>query len=261
MPYDAVVFDLDETLMVEHASVRTAFEAACAPAVGKHGIGAAALADVLRVHARALWRTSPQHAWCKQVGISSWEGLSADLGGTHEQLSYLRQWVDQTRFRSTAWARALGELGVDDAALADHLAERLIDVRKDYHVLYPEARGLLDALHGQCRLGLLTNGAPRIQRGKIEAVGVATCFDVILVSGEAGYGKPDPRLFAAMLSRLGVAPDRAVMVGDNLAKDVGGAQSAGMRGVWINRSGEPPNAPVTPDAEIRSLAELPEWLA
>jgi FMN phosphatase YigB (HAD superfamily) len=52
-----------------------------------------------------------------------------------------------------------------------------------------------------------------------------------------------------------------VYVGDSLAHDVLGAQAAGLRAVWLNRSGEPRPDGVRPDAEVRTLAELPVALA
>ena len=260
MACDAVVFDLDETLVVEHASVKTAFAQACLPAVRKHGVDAVALAEALRRHGRDLWRASLHHAWCVDVGISSWEGLSGDLGGGVDQMAGLRQWADDSQFRRTAWARALAECGVDDPTLAGELAVQLIDVRAQHHALFPESLAVLDALGGTRRLAMLTNGAPRIQRGKIEALDLERHFDAVVISGDVGIGKPDPRLFARVIDRLGVPADGAVMVGNSLAKDVGGAQAAGLRGVWINRAGADPNAAVRPDAEIRSLAELPDVL-
>jgi len=41
-----VIFDLDETLMPEQSAVKAAFEEACRPAVVKHGLDAAGLAEL-----------------------------------------------------------------------------------------------------------------------------------------------------------------------------------------------------------------------
>jgi HAD superfamily hydrolase (TIGR01458 family) len=77
-------------------------------------------------------------------------------------------------------------------------------------------------------------------------------------------GKPSPDFFRLALDAAGVAAERAVMVGDDLASDVAGAQAVGMRAVLV-RSGkgsEPhPDAPATqPDATIDTLASLPDLL-
>ncbi|MYH41528.1 MAG: HAD family hydrolase, partial [Chloroflexi bacterium] len=83
------------------------------------------------------------------------------------------------------------------------------------------------------------------------------CFDAIAISGEIGAVKPDPAIFEVALSGLGVPGDDVWHVGDSPGIDVAGARAAGLKAVWINRSGrrlgegEP-----EPHMEIRSLAEL-----
>jgi putative hydrolase of the HAD superfamily len=77
-------------------------------------------------------------------------------------------------------------------------------------------------------------------------------------SSEHGYMKPHPSIFRAALTRLGAAPEHSVMVGDSLAHDIAGALSAGMRGILVHRSDEPP--PDTDVPVIRTLMELPDFL-
>jgi HAD superfamily hydrolase (TIGR01458 family) len=75
-------------------------------------------------------------------------------------------------------------------------------------------------------------------------------------------GKPDQAFFAAAAADLGVEPGAAVMVGDDVRADVGGAQSAGLAGVLVRTGKFSPSdlaSDVTPDAVIDSIADLPEW--
>ena len=53
------------------------------------------------------------------------------------------------------------------------------------------------------RLALITNGGAAGQRRKIERFGLADLFDLILIEGEVGFGKPDPRVFERALERAG----------------------------------------------------------
>jgi putative hydrolase of the HAD superfamily len=53
------------------------------------------------------------------------------------------------------------------------------------------------------------------------------------MSYRAGIAKPDLALFRAALHALDVAPEDAVMIGDNLDKDVRPALALGMRAIWI----------------------------
>jgi putative hydrolase of the HAD superfamily len=57
---------------------------------------------------------------------------------------------------------------------------------------------------------------------------------------------------------LGVEPNAAIMIGDDLERDVAGPQRVGMMGVWIDRAGAgvPAGNPIQPDRIIGSLLEL-----
>ena len=74
--------------------------------------------------------------------------------------------------------------------------------------------------------------------------------------------KPHPAIFQRSLVELGVAASQAVMVGDMLEMDIGGAQSVGMPAVWLDARGQglPENASIRPEACIRRLGELVEVL-
>jgi putative hydrolase of the HAD superfamily len=69
--------------------------------------------------------------------------------------------------------------------------------------------------------------------------------------------KPAPAFFAAVADAAGAAPEAIVHVGDSPGHDVTAAQAAGLRAVWLNRAARPRPADLRPDAEIRSLDELP----
>lgn len=78
-------------------------------------------------------------------------------------------------------------------------------------------------------------------------------------------GKPEPDFFRLALDDLGVAAEEAVMVGDDLLADIGGAQAAGLTAVQV-RTGKFTEADrrhptIRPDGLIETLAELPDWIA
>jgi putative hydrolase of the HAD superfamily len=77
----------------------------------------------------------------------------------------------------------------------------------------------------------------------------------VIASGEAGFAKPDERIFRLAAAAIGVPLQRCLFVGDNRAGDAVGAQAAGMLGVWLNRRAQP--APDDAVPQIASLAELP----
>jgi putative hydrolase of the HAD superfamily len=104
----------------------------------------------------------------------------------------------------------------------------------------------------------VTNGDAAMQRDKIERFALAPFFDVVVIEGEFGAGKPDPAVYRHALAALGAAPPDTIMVGDNLDWDVAAPQRLGLAGVWLDRPGGglPAGSPVRPDRTIRSLADL-----
>jgi HAD superfamily hydrolase (TIGR01458 family) len=73
-------------------------------------------------------------------------------------------------------------------------------------------------------------------------------------------GKPSPRMFRAAIDDMGLLPGQVVMIGDDIYHDVGGAQSAGIRGVLVKtgkyRESLADAAGIVPDLTISSIAVL-----
>jgi len=256
---EAIIFDLDDTLVVEEASAEAAFIETSALAEEKYGVDPAALHATVRQVCRGHWHDrSPARAFCMRIGISSWEGMWARFAGDSPDLKRLREWSPW--YRRQSWIDALAVHGIEDPELADRLAETFPAKRRKLHVVYPDVAPVLVRLRQVYPLGLLTNGAPGLQREKIAGAGVGGYFEAIGISGDIGVSKPDRRPFAFMLEALGAPPERTLMVGNSLESDVQGAKNAGITAVWLNRTGEPRDDEITPDREIHGLDELTEWL-
>ena len=100
--------------------------------------------------------------------------------------------------------------------------------------LIPGTREMLQSLAGRYRLALLSNFThpPALQR-ILTRLRIGPFFDEILVSGQVGIRKPHPAIFAELASRLGLAAEDIIFVGDELQADIVGAQNAGLRTVWM----------------------------
>lgn len=116
--------------------------------------------------------------------------------------------------------------------------------------------GLL-RLKGRALLGSVTNG-----NADLQAIGLAHHFQVSVAASQLGFAKPDPAIFHHACRALGVAPEEALYVGDDILLDVQGAQQAGLRAVWLNRTGSERHLEhgVTPDAICTNFDELLGWL-
>src|SRR5699024_2842088 len=93
---------------------------------------------------------------------------------------------------------------------------------------------LVRGLAGRVKLGVASNTRSHALTQQIIArLGLETLIDPLVTSVSAGYRKPSPHVFRAVLDSWDVEPGEVVMVGDSRRKDVAGAQAAGMKGVWF----------------------------
>lgn len=257
MGIQAIMFDLDDTLLWDDRSVKQAFEATCAYASQRTGADAAELEEAVRREARALYETYETFPFTQMIGINPFEGLWGNFtAGEHEMFRKLGQIAPD--YRRAAWTRGLAAVGIDDEALGAELAEQFPMHRRRLPLAYEETFSVLDELKGKYRLLLLTNGSPDLQEEKLAMTPeLVPYFDEIVISGSFGEGKPSPKLFAHALERLGLEVGDCIMVGDKLTTDIKGANGVGMISVWINRHGAVRSDEIVPAYEIASLNELP----
>lgn len=256
---NAILFDLDETLILDEPVSHQAFLAAASLAA-PHRDDPGTLATEAGAIARRLWAEGPAYAYCQRIGHSAWEGLWAWYDrGEHPQLNTLKAWAPG--YRLAVWQQALAAHGVTDAALAHAAVERFAVARRSYP-LYPEVPALLQALKQRgFRLGIVTNGVADLQREKLNGCGLLPLFDASVASGEIDCGKPDPGIFRHICRELGVAEADCVMVGDNPERDVAGALAAGMKAVWVQRHSRPQDPRYPAHLACTDLSAMLSWLA
>jgi len=118
------------------------------------------------------------------------------------------------------------------------------------------------------RMGLISNASnsPDLNR-LIDNHDLRDYFEIIVISADEGIRKPDPQIFLNTLSRMGVKPEDAIMIGDTLPADILGARNVGMRSVWITRradrqeNNEVEAGTIQPDYEIEDLSSLIDLVA
>ena len=229
---NALLVDLDDTLLDYSSGVDESWRDACVACCAPAGVDGEALVQAVAETRRWFWNDPARNR--------------------EERVNMLRAW-------QRIAGHAMASLGVAREGLDAAIARAYADRRRAVMQLFPDARATLEHLRGRgLPLALVTNGDTRQQRDKIERFDLAVLFDVIVIEGEFGAGKPDEAVYRHVLDRLRVAPHDAVMVGDHLEFDVDGPQRVGLRGVWIDRQGAglPDGSHVRPYRIIRSLREL-----
>lgn len=259
-PLKAILFDLDDTLLVEVASADAAFLATCTLAKTKYGVDPEVFHRLLRQEARTLWYASPEREIIERISISHWEALWARFEGDDAPMTRLRQWA--VPYRQKAWELGLQAVDVEDSEFAAQLSVEFRGQREKRHVLFEGVIPLLEQLKGRMKLGLITNGLSCLQREKIAGSGLAEYFETIVVAGDVGQAKPHPRVFQTALDKLRVAPSETCMVGNSVKGDIGGAQALGIRAILVDRGDiHAPDDSIEPDAVIGHLEQLPHVLA
>ncbi len=162
---------------------------------------------------------------------------------------------------------------VEQRGLSDdaELVQRMIQTFRTHRPtisLHRDAAALLERLRGRFALGLITDGAAVQQQAKVDALGVASLVDEIILTDELGpgLGKPHPAAFELMADRLGVTHERCVYVADNAGKDFVAPNALGWKTVQVLRDDGFYGDAVAPpggnaDHKIYTLADLDAIIA
>lgn len=126
----------------------------------------------------------------------------------------------------------------------------------EHFALYDDVLPCLERLRAAGLTIALLSNTNRDLDATAAHFGLGSLVDLTVASSVVGHCKPAPEIFAALLAEAHVAPNEAVMVGDNLEDDVRGAIAAGCHGVLLDRRGRWD----VPVPTIRSLDELPALL-
>ena len=217
----AVVFDLDNTLWdVGPVMLRA-----------EHAL--------VRFLAEHYPRVTEMHS------LGSMRDARARLAFEHPSMRH-----DFTWLRTQALLVHAREAGYPES-MAQEAFEVFYRARNDV-VLYEDVLPAIERLRGRFRLFAISNG-----NADLGAIGLGHLFERSLAARDAGMLKPDPRIFRMLLDAAGVPARNALHVGDDPEADVEGARRAGMRTVWMNRSGSHwPAAIGAPDHVVVSLTDL-----
>ncbi len=234
MPLQAVLFDLDDTLL-DHAPCR-------------------------QNAWRALRKDYPAFA------LAPLEQLvreQAELFRSHYPLILSGEWTPEESVK-VSLCRMGERYGLRwDADQTEQVVRCFFSAYESEWVPVAGVVPLLQALHPLVVLGVVTNGLHASQWAKLEAAGLAGYFRFMTAPDTAdGALKPDPYIYQKALIQAGATVDAAVFVGDLWETDIQGAHNAGMRALWYN-----PTRQICPNPEwvrdtmaYEPLAPILEWL-
>lgn len=115
------------------------------------------------------------------------------------------------------------------------VSEKYVQELSQAAFIIEEGLPVVQALRPHCRMAIVTNGIPIIQRTRMSLSPYNGLFDALVISGEIGLNKPDPRVIDHTLSLLGCEDkSQALMVGDSLSSDIQAAFNAGIDSCWYN---------------------------
>lgn len=185
------------------------------------------------------------HAIFRQVNFELWEQY--DTGR-----------ISNDVIRTQRFKRVLAHFDVDDERLNERLSyEYLYGCPKKAN-LVPHAKEVLEYLSRHYSLTVVTNGFEEIQAVKLLSGDITHYFDHVITSQKAGHRKPAREIFDYALSVNSLQCHEAIMIGDNLVTDIGGARNACIDTIFYNPAAISHSEQV--NHEIRCLSELQDIL-
>jgi len=167
--------------------------------------------------------------------------------------------TDQATLRVERFRRLADEFGIPDLPL-DRISSFYLEALSGQPQLFPGALAIVRRAAKKFPLALITNGIAAVQRRRFAASPIMPYFQAVVISEEVGIAKPDPRIFAPALQKIGVEAADVLYVGDSVTSDMAAARNAGMDFCWFNPAGTPVPAGYTPAFIIADIQELPDRL-
>jgi 2-haloacid dehalogenase len=189
---------------------------------------------------------------------AKWQPLAELWRAKQLQYTWLRglagRHADFWQVTGDALDFALSTLHLEDAALRARLMNLYLVLEA-----YPEVPATLRRLKAAgMKLAILSNGTPAMLAAAAANAGVAGLFDAVLSVEEVKVYKPHPSVYGLVCERLNVAAAQVCFLSSN-GWDAYSAKAFGFHALWCNRFGQvPERIPETPDAQIATLAELPD---
>lgn len=187
-----------------------------------------------------------------------WQALAELWRAKQLQYTWLRglmgRHADFWQVTGDALDYAMASLEISDAQTRERLMGLYLRL-----AAYPEVKGtLLRLIEAGMKLAILSNGEPKMLASAAQNSGIEELLDAVLSVEAVKVFKPHPHVYRLAEERFGL-PAQAICFVSSNGWDAYAAKAYGYRVVWCNRFAQAPERiPSPPDAEIDTLARLPE---
>jgi len=223
MKYEWLLFDLDNTLLDFHVSEHYALKQVL------QTVGLTFNEQYLNIY--------------EKINRQCWDDFEA---GILPQAA-----INQTRFGQ--FLTALDLPHINSNKFGNYFLEQL----SEKAVFMEGGKALLETVHSQYQLGIITNGLKQVQRPKLIKSNLANYFEVIVVSDEIGISKPQSAIFDHAFKEITPpAKDKILMIGDSLHSDIQGGNNYGIDTCWYNFKNKSNDTEIKPTYTINHLEEL-----
>lgn len=232
MPYKSLFFDFDDTLWDTRTNNRECLKEIYADyRFGRYYDSFEAFYNCYMPHNLELWRQYHNHEIDRKTLITE-------------------------RFR-----HVLAPAGHTDADAALSLNRDFLERTTRKTVLIPGVIDLLEYLRPSYKMYILSNGFREVQFKKLSRGGLASYFDRVILSEDAGIQKPHREIYDFALKNTNSRRNESLMIGDSWEADIAGAYHAKIDQLWFNpRNLLPPAPGFNPTYTVRSLSAIKEIL-
>ena len=223
MKYEMIIFDADETLFDFKLSEKEAFKNAM-------------------LEFDLEYDESHHLKIYQRINTTIWKEFEEGL-------------ITQDRLKTERFKRLSDSLNVkfDEQEFAKSYIKHLAMAS----FLYPDSVTLVENLHKDYTLTIVTNGLKDVQDHRIRKSVISKYFKDIIISEEVAVSKPDPKIFElALTSVKHIDKQKVLIVGDSLTSDIQGGINAGIDTCWYNPGKKVNMTEIKPTYEISSLMEL-----
>jgi putative hydrolase of the HAD superfamily len=227
MKYEIIIFDADETLFDFKMSERDAFKNTMLEF------------DV---------------AYDEDHHLKVYHGINSAIWKEFEKGLITQEKLKIERFKRLSDKL---EIGFDENKFAKSYMNHLSNAS----FLYDDSIELVESLHKDYKLTIITNGLKDVQDKRIRKSIIAKYFQDIVVSEEIQIAKPDPKIFEHTLNNINhTDKSKVLMVGDSLTSDIQGGINFGIDTCWYNPNKLVNKTKIKPTYEISDFKELKEIL-